>query len=161
MRGVGLALCLILAFPTRAFAQVEPTLKEIAAAVSEALAREDYSAALPWIRMGAERGDPMFQDTLGGMFESGLGVSKDLGEARRWWLLAAERGHPWSQSSLGVMLATGEGAPVDLVEAYKWFSLAVAAGHEESGQNLQAVIDVMTADEIAEGKRRVEAWRPR
>jgi len=51
----------------------------------------DYLKAAKWFLLGAEQGDPICAFNIGVMYNSGLGVPKNLKESIRW-LLQAERG---------------------------------------------------------------------
>jgi len=51
-------------------------------------------------RQAAEKGDAAAQVTLGKLYESGQGVTKDLREAVKWYREAAENGMPRGSSSL-------------------------------------------------------------
>ena len=78
----------------------------------------------------------------------------------KWLRSAAERGHPAAQRMLGSALVWGKDEEPDLVEAWKWFELASA--HDERGAaiDLRALQRRMTAEQIAEGKRRAAAFVP-
>ena len=43
-----------------------------------------------WFRGAADLGNHVAMDNIGTMYEEGLGVPKDLDEARKWHLRAAE-----------------------------------------------------------------------
>ena len=47
---------------------------------------------MKWFRKAAEQGHAYGQFNLGYMYENGLGVVKNIGEARRWYRKAAEQG---------------------------------------------------------------------
>jgi len=48
--------------------------------------------ATKYYKLSAEQGNLRGQYHIGYCYENGLGVSKDLNEARRWYNLAAEQG---------------------------------------------------------------------
>ena len=52
-----------------------------------------------WFRKAAEQGNAFAQHTLGKMYRDGVGVTKDLNEARKWFEKAAAGGHGSTQSS--------------------------------------------------------------
>jgi TPR repeat protein len=58
------------------------------------------------------------------MFENGLGVIVNYGEAVRWYRQAAKRGHAPAQDNLGLMKVRGNGLTQDYAEAVNWFRLA-------------------------------------
>jgi len=78
-------------------------------------------------RVQAEAGDASAQFNLGLMYDLGLGVAEDDGEAVRWYRMAAEQGYAAAQFNLGVIYADGEGVVQDDARAYLWLNLAVAA----------------------------------
>ena len=52
----------------------------------------------------------------------------------------------------------GQGVTKDVVEAYKWFLLAGAQGLEGLRQNITGLESQLTREQIADGKRRAQAW---
>ena len=66
------------------------------------------------------------------MYENGLGVSKDYGEAIKWYCKAAERGDAKAQHSLATMYLNGKGVDKNSAEALKWFLKAAEQGNVES-----------------------------
>ena len=54
------------------------------------------------------------------MYQNGLGVPKDYGEAVKWYRLGAAQGYARAQYNLGVMYENGLGVPKDDGEAIKW-----------------------------------------
>ena len=57
------------------------------------------------------------------MYEEGLGVAKDYGEAMKWYKKAAEK-QPLAQYNLGRMYEEGLGVAKDYAEAVKWYDKA-------------------------------------
>ena len=76
----------------------------------------------------AEKGDAIFQSSLGARYELGIGVSKDPAEAVKWYRKAAEQGEPLSQIKLGIIYRDGKGVPQDYAEARKWYRRAAEQG---------------------------------
>ncbi len=66
-----------------------------------------------------------------------------------------------AQIELGFMNAIGEGIPENRVEAYKWFDVAARGGDVFAAQLRDTLAGRMSAEEIAEGKARAEAFTPR
>ena len=58
------------------------------------------------------------------MFDEGLGVSRDYGEAVRWYRFAADQGEPQGLNNLAHMYRDGVGVQQDYVQAYLWLNLA-------------------------------------
>ncbi len=121
----------------------------------------DFAAALAEFRPLAEAGHPRAQNNLGIMYQYGHGVAGDLAAARRWYRKAAEQGLAQAQFNLGVLDMGGEGGARDLVQAYLWLSLAAQAGDKSAGDSLARLGGEMTADQVAEARRRLRQWRAR
>ena len=101
----------------------------------EALAGEG-SAAFREYSTRAERGDLDVQWGLAVMYETGLGVPLDFGEAARWYRLAAEQGLTNAQKKLATMYDLGRGVPRDSVESAKWIRLAAEQGDADAQHGL-------------------------
>lgn len=53
---------------------------------------QDYVESARWYRKAAEQGDADAQRALGIYYETGKGISKNIGEAVKWYRKAAEQG---------------------------------------------------------------------
>ncbi|ANX03401.1 hypothetical protein PG2T_03795 [Immundisolibacter cernigliae] len=145
--------------------------KATATATSEdgwaAYERGDYATALRVFRTLAERGDTNAQNSLGVMYNNGIGVTTNHAEAAKWYRLAAEQGNAYCQNMLGFMYGNGEGVAQDRVQAYKWLELAAtllpasdAANRKIAVENRDLVATLMTPAELAEAQRLVREWKP-
>lgn len=128
----------------------------------------DLVEAARWYREAALRGHPQAQYKLGNLYRTGTGVPEDHGQAVRWYQEGANRGEVLAQNNLGLMYKNGYGVPQDYVRAYMWLHLAalgyLAAADSERyekvvGSRNQMAAD-MAAEEIAEGEKLAEGWRP-
>lgn len=98
----------------------------------DAYYRGDFSAAYnAWLPL-AEAGDAVAQNSLGALYDHGLGVTEDNAEAARWYELAAQQGLPLAMRNLANQYATGHGMPFDLEAAKQWYERAAAAGDQQS-----------------------------
>ena len=93
-----------------------------------AFERKDYATAVEKFTSAAEQGDASAQNTLGVMYDQGLGVSQDYAEAARWYMLAAEQGHAIAQFNIGKMYNVGLGVTQDYAQAVRWYMLAAEQG---------------------------------
>ncbi len=125
-----------------------------------ALDAGDFESALEAWRPLAEAGDAEAQVALAGLYRDGLGPRADLAQAVRWYRRAAEQGDAVAQLNLGDFYSRGEGVPRDLVQAHLWLSLAAAQGRRWAAQRRKEIAALMTAAELAQAERLVEAWRP-
>ena len=72
----------------------------------------------------------------------------------------ALQGEARGQAILGEMYRTGRGVKPDAVEAFKWFSLAAAGGSKDAEVSQSRLAGHMTAEQLAEAKRRAAAFVP-
>jgi TPR repeat protein len=121
---------------------------------------QDDAEAVTWIRKAAEQGFALAQNTLAAWHKIGKGVAQDHAEAAKWFREAAEQGNADAQNNLGAIYGKGQGVPRDMIRADTWFSLAATAGNQSAAKNLDVAAQPMTADEIAEAKRRVTEAKP-
>lgn len=125
---------------------------------------KDVEAAASWYEKAAAAGVASAQYNLGIFHQLGTGVPHDLTKALEYHRRAAVQGHSRAQNNLGTMYYTGAGVLRDAIEAWKWFTLAARGLDGEAGEiargNIAAIEGELTADELAEAKRRAAAWRP-
>ena len=136
-------------------------------------ARGDYATALRLLRPLAEKGDPVAQFNLGGLYADGAGVPQDYAEAVKWYRLAAEQGSAGAQNSLGAMYENGRGVAKDYVQAHKWYNLAAAhifpaptdkvsnALRDKFVKSRDLVAAKMTPAQITEAQKLAREWKPK
>ncbi|MCD6035585.1 MAG: hcpA 1 [Rickettsiales bacterium] len=96
---------------------------------------------------------------MGAFYNRGVGVQKDLKEARKWYQKAAEQEFAEAMFNLGMLSATDAGESKNYLEAYKWFYLAVQEGSNLRYTNARdAVAKEMTSEQIASSKKLAESW---
>ena len=96
----------------------------------------DYTKAMKYCRIAAERGNADAMNDIGVMYEKGQGVTKDYAEALKWFRKAAEQGHANGQNNLGFMYEMGYGVTKDYEEAVKWYRKAAEQGNAIAQYNL-------------------------
>ena len=104
----------------------------------DAYSKGDYNAAhRVWYTLAAE-GDARAQFWLGLMYEDGVGVEQDYGEALFWYRHSAEEGYDDAQNKMGLMYVKGEHVLQDYKEAEKLFRLSASQGssHGQYGLGL-------------------------
>lgn len=119
---------------------VEP-IASLQTDAGRAYARGDYEEAAMLYRPMAEHGDTEAELVLGSMYDVGLGVPQNQGEAIKWYRMAAQQGNAGAQFKLGSMYDIGLGVPQDYVEAVKWWRLAAEQGDAFAQLNLGAKYD--------------------
>ncbi len=123
----------------------------------------DYQAAVRWLGRAASQGYSEAEFRLGVIHEFGHGVAEDKARARAYYEGAANHGHVEAQIRLGELYEFGIGTATDFVTAYMWAEIAerIAGSHSErvrAGGNRDTVAELMSAEQIAEAKRRARAW---
>ncbi|MGB7041028.1 MAG: tetratricopeptide repeat protein [Xanthobacteraceae bacterium] len=89
----------------------------------------------PMLR-AADQGLPPAQFRLGGLYEKGIGVKKDLAQARDLYTAAADKGNGKAMHNLAVLYAEGINGPADYKTAAHWFRKAADRGITDSQYNL-------------------------
>jgi TPR repeat protein len=92
--------------------------------------------AIKYYLDAADRGHAGAMNDLGGVFEYGIGVPKNLATARVWYERAAEHGHAGAMTRLGQISENGLGVPQDFASARDWYEKAAALGNAASMNNL-------------------------
>ena len=121
---------------------------------------ENDVEAVRWYRLAAEQGSPAARFNLALMYDDGTGDARSVAEAVHWYRLAAEQGVAEAQFNLGSKYFNGEGVPQNTVEAYKWITLAGQRGVRVATNSLELLRSKMTPAQIAEGDKKVAAWKP-
>lgn len=117
---------------------------------------QDDVEAARWWRKAADQGYADAEYAVGLCYDHGRGVPRDQAEAARWYEKAATQGHLEAQATLGSLYAFGEGVSQDLVVAWLWLSLAAGQGNDTARETLAAVSADMTADQLAEARKRLQ-----
>ena len=90
----------------------------------------------------AKKGHVPSQYALAHMLERGIGMTRDVKEARKWFEKAAEKGHAPAQVALGVMALTGRGGQTDFEAAREWFAKAAEQQDGWALNNLGAMYEM-------------------
>ena len=123
----------------------------------------DEVEAMKWLRKAVAQDDADAESMLGFCYKVGQGVDKDDVEAAKWYRKAAEQDLTGTQAvyAIGEFYFNGQGVPKDYVEAYKWFKLASVYKNIDAERILPVVKSLMTAEQIAEGERLANKFKPR
>ena len=105
--------------------------------------------AIIWLERAAKAGLAPAQLTLGGIYENGLGVPKDLQRARVYYLAAASRGNARAMHNLAVLHAQGVDGKADHTAAAVWFRKAALHGVTDSQFNLAVLYEHGTGVELS------------
>lgn len=90
--------------------------------------KKDYLSALQEFKPLAEQGNSDAQNGLGVMYEKGLGVEKNDGQAIHWYRQAAEQGDESAQFNLGGLFNTTK----NYTEALRWYRKAADQGNSNA-----------------------------
>ncbi len=119
-------------------ASVNPARADYQAGVDAYQAGDFRKAMAEWLPL-AEGGDAVSQNSVGALYDHGLGVDEDDSEAARWYQRAADQGLPLAMRNLASMYAGGHGLPYDKDQAEYWYEKAAQAGDEKAAQRLAAL----------------------
>jgi TPR repeat protein len=99
------------------------------AAAMAAIDARDYGKALRLLRPLAEGGHAGAQNSLGTLYQLGLGVDRNLGDALRWFMLSVGQGEGKAAHNIGTIYLTGSPEiPIDQAESKRWFRKARELG---------------------------------
>jgi len=90
----------------------------------------DYATAIAEWQPLANKGDPEAQTYMGYLYENGLGVDQNYGEAAKWYRRAADQGNAFAQGNLGYLYENGLGVPQDYGQAAHWYQLGADQGYD-------------------------------
>jgi localization factor PodJL len=96
-------------------------------------------AAAFWFERAARGGLVPAIFRLGGIYEKGIGIRKDLARARDLYIAAAARGNAKAMHNLAVIYADGADGKPDYAAAVQWFHKAAARGVPDSQYNLGVI----------------------
>ena len=99
----------------------------------------DYVAAFERLSSLALQGNGDAEYQLACLYQNGLGVRRDLGEAVTWFLAAANHNVTAAAATLGILYSLGIGVPRDMALSAGWFSRA-------AGQDNPAVAIIRQLD---------------
>jgi uncharacterized protein len=90
----------------------------------------DRIEGVAWLREAADAGDGSAMNTLGYVLQNGIGVEKDLQQAKAWFQKGAAVGEAYAIYNLGMLKKNGVGEPRDINKAREWFEKASDMGLE-------------------------------
>ena len=95
------------------------------------IVEQNFKKALYWIKVSAERGNPIAQFGLGNLYwdeEKGAYVSlpQDFKKAFYWFEKSAKQGNIDAKKMMGIMLDVGQGVTQDHEQALYWYNQADA-----------------------------------
>lgn len=137
---------------------------------------KNHVEAMEWLNKAAARGDAVAAVRLGGIYERGEDEPRQPSLAENWYLKAARQGHAPGLYSLGYLYARGlEPVGKRPVAGYMLLELATQASREQpwrddllpeqhiassASSERDRLGRDMSPDDIAEAKRRAQAWKP-
>ncbi len=109
-------------------------------------------------RAAAEQGNAEAQYNLAMIYDRGIGVKNDDGEALKWYRKAAEQGHAKAQYNLGMMYYFGKGVPQDRVTGYQWVILAADRGEQVARDAMASLAKKLSSEQIANARAAAQTW---
>jgi hypothetical protein len=129
--------------------------------------KRNYEKAMQYFEQAANKGHLVSQTNIALMLFRGQGVKQDLQSGMIWARRAADAGEAISQQVVGQAYEAGDASTKrDLPEAWKYLSLSSAGSSVMSAAEkaavaaaLQRVQSKMNPAQMAEGKKRLAAWK--
>ena len=106
-------------------------IKEVEGALIS-LFQDDYAGAVAGFKAAAKNGNPLAMNSLGVLYDQGLGVEQDYAESRIWYQVAIDNGSQDAFYNLGVLYAEGNGGEVDVEYAKELLGKACELGDTEA-----------------------------
>lgn len=122
-----------------------------------AYAAKQYIEAADYYRGAANLGSPVALFQLGGMYERGEGVVKDISEAVRWYERAVYAGSAAAAKNLAGIYFDGNGVSKDLEKAAYFYTRAGDLGDSNSYYTL-GLMYWMGSGVIADSRKAVELF---
>lgn len=116
------------------------------------------TAALEMMIRSGELGFDRAYVELARMYREGHGVDQDFAKSFFWSMKAANAGDVGAQLQVADSLAFGHGVKRDPGEAYKWYEIAIHYWGSLAANARDIVAESMSAEQIAESKRRADIW---
>lgn len=97
---------------------------------------QNYEVAKGYLKAAAAQGFGDAAHTLGYMFDHGIGVEEDPGQAFYYYKIGAEAEHPGSQHNLGLFYKNGRGTRQDFRMAAIYLEKSAVRGNARAQTNL-------------------------
>ena len=164
-----------------AFAQtaLPPEMKTVAekAKAGDANAQYEVGARLqamgkpdearPWYEKASAQDHPLATSLLGYLYETGMGIDKDIDKALSYYKKGVELGAPESMWQMAMLHGEGKLGKADPMQRCVWIlrtNKHVTMDHQMlmgfSGREIAKMQKSMPAKEFASCKEKAEAWTP-
>jgi len=100
---------------------------------------KDFSKALHYFTLAANKGYGESLGALGSMYYSGKGTAADFKEAVKWWKMGVSKKDAYSEYGLGLCFAIGTEVNKDLDESQRLLKSALAHGESRASEGLKLV----------------------
>jgi len=110
----------------------------------------DYKEALKYYERAAEKGNPLAENAVGGIYYEGLGVPFDRKKGTEYFQKAADKGMPRAQVHLADIYLMGNTLPKSKVEALKWLFRANVQGEVTARVTLRNIFPCVSEEEISQ-----------
>jgi TPR repeat protein len=120
----------------------------------------ELEEALEWFHKAAEQGNAQAQENYARNL-LGIRGTNSATEAVRYLQLSAEQGYSPAQYLLGSIVYTGKLLPCDKVAACQWILLAARDGERKAKSLLKELQLFLDKDQLAEARRRADAFEPK
>ena len=98
--------------------------------------KQEYIDAIYWYKKAASEGNIQGINSLGNMYDFGIGVAENDTKALEWFIKAAEKNDPAGMSNLGTMYWEGVDGVKNFEKAFYWTKQAAESGVPIAMNNL-------------------------
>lgn len=98
--------------------------------------RQQYIEAIKWFEKSSDAGYVIATNNLGLLYNSGIGVDRDLSKAMTYFKKAAQLGLPVAMYNTGYLYETSKAFGKNKEEAMKWYRAAIDKGFEGAKERL-------------------------
>jgi TPR repeat protein len=98
--------------------------------------RQQYLDCIKWFEKSSDAGYVIATNNLGVLYNSGIGVDRDLGKAMTYFKKAAQLGLPVAMYNTGYLYETSKTFGKNKEEAIKWYQAALDKGFEGAKERL-------------------------
>jgi TPR repeat protein len=93
---------------------------------------KSYAEAFKWYQRAARNGSAMAENSLGYLYDNGLGVTRDSKQAATWYLKAAQHHYPAAWFNAANCFEYGIGVTQNFAEAVHWYIKSAQSGDVEA-----------------------------
>ena len=117
---------------------------------------KNYAAAVPKLKVAAEKGHKKAQYRLGRCYDKGHGMTENDALAFQWYMKSAKQDYAKAQYAVGKCYKDGKGVDKDRTKAVSWFTKAAQQGNADAQYQLGK--SYMKGKGVAADQKKATSW---